>query len=318
MVLTDGIGRRTGASELSLSEEEVGGAGVETNPVPRTIGWRGVSVDRNKLQRGVAHTLLAFAALLGGFLVYVFGLSSLTAARAQAGLERRFEKPLVDGKAPSGGRIAYGTPVARLDIPSIGVHDIVVEGTTATLLATGPGHLAVSPLPGQVGNSVLLGHRAALAKTFSAISSLRLGARIHVLTGQGNFTYLVTGHETLPASDLTPFKATRASRLTLATASDLSASKREVVTASLVGAPRPYPPGRPAVLQSGGGGLTGESGHLGVLAVAAVILLLVAAATVYLYGKLPRWSSYIATTPVVVLASWIVYMHLALLLPGTL
>ena len=162
------------ASEPPLSEEEVGGVGVETQPVPQTIGWRGVSVDRNKLQRAVAHTLLAFAALLGGFLVYVFGLSSLTAARAQAGLERRFEKPVVDGKAPSGGRIAYGTPVARLDIPSIGVHDIVVEGTTATLLARGPGHLPVSPLPGPSGNAVR-SDTAALAKTFSAISSLRDG-----------------------------------------------------------------------------------------------------------------------------------------------
>jgi sortase A len=83
-----------------------------------------------RVEAVTTRVVVAFALLMGGFLLFVFVLSGLSESRAQAGLQRRFEKLLVDGRAPVAARIRYGTPVARLDIPSVGIHQIVVEGTT--------------------------------------------------------------------------------------------------------------------------------------------------------------------------------------------
>jgi sortase A len=278
-----------------------------------------VGVGRRPLTRpSAAQTLLAFSALMAGFVVFAFFLSSVSADRAQAGLERRFERPLSYGKAPVGGTVRAGTPVARLDIPKIGLHQIVVEGTSAAQLSHGPGHLAVSPLPGQAGNSVIAAHRLALGGAFARLSSLQRGARIELLTGQGHFTYIVKSRMAIPASDTAVFQATSVNQLTLVTSANLSATRRLAVIADLVGPAKPARPGRPSVLRPSEGGLVGNNGNLGQLAAWTALLLLIAALTVVVYRELPRWSAYLATTPMVLLVVWLVYTNLAQLLPATL
>jgi len=273
---------------------------------------------RARTSRLASQVLLTFSALLAGFVVFAFFFSSLSTDRAQAGLERRFEKPLSYGKAPSGGTIRPGTPVARLDIPAIGLHQIVVEGTGPAQLSHGPGHLVVSPLPGQAGNSVIAAHRLVLGDAFSQLSHLQLGARIEVLTGQGRFTYIVGRRMVVPASDTAVFQATSSNQLTLVTSANLSATRRLAVVANLTGAAKPARSGRQTVLRSSEGGLVGGTGDLGQLAAWMALLALVAAATVVTYRSLPRWSAYLATTPAVVLVLWLVYTNLAQVLPATL
>jgi sortase A len=104
----------------------------------------------------------------------------------------------------------------------------------------------------------------------------------------------------------------------MVTAANLSASQRWVVTAALSGDPQPAPPGRPTVLSSREGGLVGQHGILPPLALWVEVLLLTALGTVVLYRLLPRWSSYLITTPVVLAVLWVVYANLARLLPATL
>jgi sortase A len=256
--------------------------------------------------RIASQVLLTFSAMLAGFILFAFILSSLSTDRAQAGLERRFEKPLSYGRAPIGGKLRPGTPVARLDIPAIGLHQIVVEGTGSAQLAHGPGHLAVSPLPGQAGNAVIAAHRLVLGDAFARLSDLKPGATVEVLTGQGHFTYIVRHRTVVPASDTAVFQATASNQLTLVTGDNLSATRR------------PAPAGRPSVLSPSDGGLVGNTGDLGQLAAWAALLLLVAGATVFVYRILPRWSAYLATTPVVLLVTWLVYTNLAQVLPATL
>ena len=266
----------------------------------------------------VGHTLLAFSALLAGFVVFAFFLSSLSVDRAQAGLERRFARPLSYGTAAIGGKVPTGTPIARLDIPAIGLHQIVVEGTGAAQLSRGPGHMAVSPLPGQAGNSVIAAHRLVLGGAFSRLSHLPLGAKIDVLTGQGRFTYIVSRRTVVAASDTAVFQATSSNQLTLVTGSNLLATRRLAVVANLVGPAKPAPAGGPSVLSASDGGLVGQTGNLGQLAAWMALLLLVAGGTVVMYRMLPRWSAYVATTPVVALVVWLVYTNLAQVLPATL
>jgi sortase A len=50
-------------------------------------------------------------------------------------------------------------PVARLRVPDLGVDEIVLAGASGRTLAFGPGHLDQTAMPGEIGNSVISGHR---------------------------------------------------------------------------------------------------------------------------------------------------------------
>ena len=91
------------------------------------------------------------------------------------------------------------------------------EGTSSGTLFAGPGHRRESPLPGQIGISVIFGRRSAYGGPFSDVADLKPGDAITVTTGQGVFKFAVTGvrYEGDPAPALaTP----GTSRLVLVTA----------------------------------------------------------------------------------------------------
>ncbi len=50
-------------------------------------------------------------------------------------------------------------PVARLEIPRLGARMIVLAGASGRSLAFGPGHVDGSALPGEIGVSLIAGHR---------------------------------------------------------------------------------------------------------------------------------------------------------------
>ena len=50
-------------------------------------------------------------------------------------------------------------PVARLIAPRLGIDRYVLAGANGSAIAFGPGHLSGTPVPGQIGNSVIGGHR---------------------------------------------------------------------------------------------------------------------------------------------------------------
>lgn len=161
---------------------------------------------RLQLARGA---LIVVCALSLGLLLQLLVVSSLQQRAAQQRVYDRFRAQLAEGTAPVGpldsdGRVlAPGAPVAYLEIPSIGMRQVIVEGTTPGNLFNGPGHRRDTPLPGQSGTSIVLGRRAAFGGPFSRIHDLRSGARIRVTTGQGAFDFRVSDirHEGDPAPD---------------------------------------------------------------------------------------------------------------------
>jgi hypothetical protein len=60
-------------------------------------------------------------------------------------------------------------------------------------LFNGPGHRRDTPLPGQIGTSVVFGRRAAFGGPFADIDGLAKGDKITVTTGQGIFHFKVLG-----------------------------------------------------------------------------------------------------------------------------
>jgi sortase A len=140
----------------------------------------------------VAVMLLAFGANLVAF-------SHVQHFVAQQRLHDAFQIQLADGTAPvSEGDLndvllRDGAPVASIEIPALGINEIVSEGTSSGVLTAGPGHRRDTVLPGQVGVSVLMARAAAYGGPFARIQELTPGEIFTVTTGQGEQTYEVIG-----------------------------------------------------------------------------------------------------------------------------
>jgi LPXTG-site transpeptidase (sortase) family protein len=151
---------------------------------------------RMQLARAVLVLLFGLSLLL---LLQLILVSSLQSSAAQRHALDSFRASLAKGTAPigpadeQGHQLALGTPVAFLEIPSIGLRQVVGEGTSSGAMLHGPGHRRDTPLPGQIGTSVIFGRRAAFGGPFSDINTLTKGALIKVTTGQGVFNYRVLG-----------------------------------------------------------------------------------------------------------------------------
>jgi sortase A len=140
--------------------------------------------------------ILSVAAVF--FVVFAFGLSGLQEHRSQHQLYAQL-RGLLDPSSPVspaiGGSIHPGTPVALLNAPGAGIHGVVVvEGTSPGDLLAGPGHRRNTPLPGQIGDSVLIGKGSTAGAPFGDIAALKRGDVVTVRTGQGLFRFRVEDH----------------------------------------------------------------------------------------------------------------------------
>jgi sortase A len=137
--------------------------------------------------------------------------------------------------------IERGEALAKLEIPRIGKDGdgalYVVPGVSVSDLKKGPGHYPDTPLPGQLGNSAIAGHRTTYGAPFNELDELDRGDEIRVTMLSGDqFVYEVTGTEVVKPSDYhvvtdsDPSVAT----LTLTTCDpEFSAKNRLIVYATL-------------------------------------------------------------------------------------
>ena len=133
--------------------------------------------------------------------------------------------------------IGSGTPVAQLHIDAIDLNWTVVEGVGVEDLKQGPGHFPETPMPGQLGNAAIAGHRTTHGQPFFRLDELKPGDLIRVETLAGTFVYAVTGSTVVNPSEISviatvdPDTAT----LTLTTCTPkYTARQRLVVRAVLV------------------------------------------------------------------------------------
>jgi sortase A len=104
-------------------------------------------------------------------------------------------------RSPEPVDIQVGDPIARLEIPAIGVDSIVIAGVDKSDLKRGPGHYPDTPLPGQLGNSAIAGHRTTYGQPFFDVDQLQEGDEMVVTTLSGRFVYRVTGQQIVTPSD---------------------------------------------------------------------------------------------------------------------
>ncbi|HEY7603358.1 MAG TPA: class D sortase [Gaiellaceae bacterium] len=111
--------------------------------------------------------------------------------------------------------LPQGDPVGRLIVPRLGLKTIVVNGTSHDDLTKGPGRELHTYMPGQNELIYVAGHRTTYLAPFASIDSLRAGDPITFVLPYGTFHYEVTGHEIVPADDLSVLRSHHKEQLTL-------------------------------------------------------------------------------------------------------
>jgi sortase A len=183
---------------------------VALRPELTSAGYRSVHADLTRtslrsIARGVARSLAETMITVGVIAVLFAGYEIWGTATVvhghQADLERQLTQewggdPTV-GPSPGGPSQAAkilapppGNALARLYIPRLGNHWVVVEGVQPDDLRLGPGHYPATAKPGQIGNFAVAGHRT--PAMFWDLDQLHKGDPIIVETANTWFVYGVT------------------------------------------------------------------------------------------------------------------------------
>ena len=251
--------------------------------------------------------------LAGWFVLQTVALGALSQGRAQSVLHSALREQLEAQTAPTGA-VEPGDPVALLRIPTLGLEQVVVEGTASSDLQAGPGHRRDSPLPGQRGVSTIYGKSFTWGAPFRSVGTLLPGDGIEVTTAQGKFVYRVVGVRRAddPLPDTTP-----PARLTLVTAdvSSFMPSGVLYVDAVLIGDPV-VGAGRVSTVPASEAARGTDSSGLPLLAVGLGVLLATVLGVVRLHGTLPVRVLWTLGLPVVLAALWLTGTQTAQLLPN--
>lgn len=143
--------------------------------------------------------LVVVASLIFAFALNLMLLSHLQHAVAQQQLSDSYRAQLSAGTAPvSEGAfddtlLPDGAPVGIIEIPSLGVREVIVEGSSSGDTTSGPAHRRDTVLPGQEGLSIVMARAAAYGGPFGRIQELAPGEEFSVLTGQGLQEFEVIG-----------------------------------------------------------------------------------------------------------------------------
>ena len=130
------------------------------------------------------------------FVAYQLWGTGIVTARAQDDMRAEFNRSIatttttIDARWPrrrrrprtatdrAGRSRPAGDWIGTIKIPKIGVDKIFVEGTGRDDLKKGPGHYPGTPLPGQVGNAAIAGHRTTYGQPFFDLDQLDAGDEI--------------------------------------------------------------------------------------------------------------------------------------------
>jgi sortase A len=219
-----------------------------------------------------------------------------------------------------------GEPVGNILIPKIGTDQIVLEGVDVDDLRKGPGHYPGTPLPGQLGNAAIAGHRTTYGAPFGDLDQLAVGDEISVQTVQGTFKYRVDKVGDLPDP---PFAVNPTDRdvllpiedkatLTLTTCHPkYSAAERLIVTASLAPgvtplAPSPGVTDEPKTIS----GLSGERSSRAPALLWGTVAALVGMLWWFLFHRYPRWTTWLVGVVPFLVVLFVFYTYLERMLPS--
>ncbi|MDP4702930.1 MAG: sortase [Ilumatobacteraceae bacterium] len=190
--------------------------------------------------------------LLLGLVVYQLWGTGIETRRTQSALRQEFNRIIATTQPAIATTASAGTsaflPVtdalALIEIPSINISKIIVEGITTKDLRRGPGHFPKTPLPGELGNSAIAGHRTSYDAPFGNLNTIALDDPIIITTPKGKFEYIVKEVSIVAPDETSVLKNTpRVATLTLVTCHPrFSTSQRLIVRAELSATSLPAAP----------------------------------------------------------------------------
>jgi sortase A len=153
--------------------------------------------------RGLGEVMITVGLIVLLFAAYeIYGKSAIINAH-QNDLDRQLGQAWGQPPDPTVGPLANPSPtplgappggaVARLYIPKLNKHWVVVEGVTQADIRWAPGHYPDSAMPGQIGNFSVAGHRT--RAIFWSLDEVHSGDAIVVETQKNWYVYKVTQQE---------------------------------------------------------------------------------------------------------------------------
>lgn len=179
--------------------------------------------------------LLVLLGLAAGVYVGVILWRGDPATGLYAHIEQAHLRAQLHREAQGARQVAEGSAFAVIRIPRIGIAAVVVQGTSASDLAKGPGHYRITGVPGSGRVVAIAGHRTTFGAWFRHLDDLRRGDSISLDYHSRRYLYRVTGHRVVQPTDWTILRYRGYEKLVLSTCNPVySASQRWIVFASLV------------------------------------------------------------------------------------
>jgi sortase A len=142
----------------------------------------------------------------------------LKASRASRGAIASLPVPgaeVNDAKVDTPATVGAGhSPLGRIQISSIGLAAMILEGVDAKTLRRAVGHIPGTAFPGQRGNVGLAGHRDTF---FRALRNVRAGDEITLETLDGSYRYRVDFTQVVAPEDTEVLNGSDDATLTLVT-----------------------------------------------------------------------------------------------------
>jgi len=133
-------------------------------------------------------------------------------------------------------QLIRGNAIGRVEIASIGVEYVVVQGTDTDSLQKGPGHYPGTALPGQGRTVGIAGHRTTYGAPFHKIDEIKEGDELIVEMPYATFSYEVNKIEIVTPEQVEIIKDVAYEQLVLTACNPLySAAERYSVSAKLAG-----------------------------------------------------------------------------------
>lgn len=271
--------------------------------------------------------LIVLSALLIALALNLMIVGQVRHLVAQQQLSDSFREQLQEGTAPvSEGDVENvllpdGAPVGIIDIPRLGIREVIVEGTDSGTTQLGPGHRRDTSLPGQAGESVIMGRAAGYGGPFGRIQELAPGDEFTIITGQGEHRFEVIGLRY--AGDPSPPRLRAGeSRVILTTARGVPYAPTGIarVDAQLVSETQPagVRQTRFATLPASHAAMAGDTSMAWALVFALQFLVLVEVVAVWAYRRVGPRRTWVVFVPLTMLASLWVTGEIVRILPNLL
>jgi sortase A len=183
--------------------------------------------------RWSGHFFAVIGILALGYVGFVLAYTKIY----QVYLARRFEQALKVARPPMGNgedlplspvppapseadrarvenAVPEGSPLGRIEIGTIGLSAMILEGTDGKTLRRAVGHISGTALPGQQGNVAIAGHRDTF---FRGLRNIRKDDEITLMTLDGTIRYRVDFTKVVEPEDIAVLDHSDDAILTLVT-----------------------------------------------------------------------------------------------------